>query len=709
MITQEEIVRRQQLFDKGYWEIPDNIDCTGFDFNWRPDPWDRPYIHQFGTQWQKTGGPKFIVPNNEGVKYHSFQRVTRLPDLNDRGWRPLIANATFDFSWHPDETEPPFIYVFGNQWYDVDTMPTYQYRVKGATQKKYMYDVMAKLVPDMSKWDNTENIDSSFDYSWIPHPHEPSFIWEFGTQYQSNGGPRYISDNATYVKETNVQVAKRINGEQNRAWRVLVDNVQFDYNWHPDKNDPPYIYVFGNQHYGPDKMPTVLYRVKGATQKKYVYDIKATLLPNKSKWIIPDDIDDSNFDYSWVPDPYEPPFTYQFGTQWQRTGGPKYVVKENTDIKYIDTQKVIKKPNLRNWRVIEHIVDFDYSWHPDETENYSYVFGNQYFDPEIMPTIIYKNKTSTEIKYSKELVPKLDIRVINYTDSIFDSIKENNFDTAYAYFTKNNSIDYSVLNGSPDTLHLLGENVLAPKNIKNKIYDKLTDYHKIVNHNIKIDTKPLDIVFFSNGESCAEENYNHLLEITKNLPNKVIRIDGVKGRVASQHAAANSSNTDWYFLINAKLWVNNDFDFTWQPDIYKSRRHYIFTAYNPVNGLKYGHQAIVANNKFLTLNTNVRGLDFTMDSPTEVVNIDSGISRFNTSEWDTYRTAFRECIKLRYYNDKQSLERLSTWLSTAKGDFAQYSLQGAKDAVDYFESVDGDLDKLKLSYDWAWIKERFTK
>ena len=33
-----------------------------------------------------------------------------------------------------------------------------------------------------------------------------------------------------------------------------------------------------------------------------------------------------------------------------------------------------------------------------------------------------------------------------------------------------------------------------------------------------------------------------------------------------------------------------------------------------MNGLEYGHQAIVANNKKLTLSTVVRGLDFTMDS-----------------------------------------------------------------------------------------------
>ena len=60
--------KRYELFKRGYWEVPEGLNTSNFDFNWRPDPYDRPYIHQFGTQWQKTGGPRFVVPENEGVK-----------------------------------------------------------------------------------------------------------------------------------------------------------------------------------------------------------------------------------------------------------------------------------------------------------------------------------------------------------------------------------------------------------------------------------------------------------------------------------------------------------------------------------------------------------------------------------------------------------------------------------------------------------------
>ena len=161
MITEQEVQRRVNLWGQGYWDIPEKLDTSNFDFSWRPSPYDRPYIHQFGTQHQKTGGPRFVIPENEGIKYQTHQRAVKLPDSESRCWRPLVANATIDYSWHPDDTEPPFIYVFGNQWYDVDTMPTFQYRVKGATQKKYMYDMTATLLPDMERWVTPDEVDET--------------------------------------------------------------------------------------------------------------------------------------------------------------------------------------------------------------------------------------------------------------------------------------------------------------------------------------------------------------------------------------------------------------------------------------------------------------------------------------------------------------------------------------------------------------------
>jgi len=717
MINIEDLARREELFRQGYWEIPDGLDTSNFDFNWRPDPYDRPYIHQFGTQWQKTGGPRFVIPENEGIKYQSHQHCIRLSNRESREWRPLRHNCVIDWSWHPDDTDPPYIYVFGNQWYDSVTMPTIQFRVRGATEKKYVTDVRATLLPSKTNWETPDDIADDFDYSWVPSPHEPvGFDYQFGTQHQKTGGPKYVTENSHTTKYCDVLKATKLPNENNRCWRPLVSNATIDYSWHPDDNDPPYIYVFGNQWYDSETMPTIQYRVKGATEKKYVTDVRATLDACMDNWISPDYITD--FDYSWVPHPYDPPgLNYQFGTQWQKTGGPLYVIPNATTVKYCDIQRATKLPNKddRAWRSEITNATIDYSWHPDDTEKpYIYVFGNQYYDSETMPTIYFHTKGATEKKFVNYISATLNnvenlIDTIEYTDSIFNKLIEHRFTKPFVHIKRSGNTNPSdIVKTGSALVHVIDNlEVVASENSIKYLYDKLEDCSLIKYHSR--DNKPelLDIVFFSNNESCAEDNYNHLLSL--NLPNRIVRVDGVQGRIASQQAAANSSNTEWYFLINAKLKVNKDFDFNWQPDRLKSRRHYIFKSTNPVNNLEYGHMAMVANNKTLTLNTKGYGLDFTMDSPTEVVDINSGVAVYNSSEWDTWRTAFREVIKLCYAKDSESKKRLETWSTVAEGSFAQDSIQGAKDAIDYYQSVNGDFEKLKLSYDWAWLREKYYK
>jgi hypothetical protein len=456
-------------------------------------------------------------------------------------------------------------------------------------------------------------------------------------------------------------------------------------------------------------MPTLEYRMPGATQKKYIDDMKAVLLPNKSMWSIPEDIED-DFDYSWEPHPIEPPLKWQFGTQWQKTGGPRFNASNAYDIKYSDLFKATKKPNIRDWRLIEPIDKdtFDFSWHPDETEeNFNHIVGTKFHTPEIMPALMYRgHKDARSNKYNNEIQADLKIDKIVYEDSIFDACMENKFTTAYAHFIKGtNNYSHDLIKCDNISVHLFPSEAIIPRAAVTFFYDKITDYDYVIEHKFEETVTPLDIIFFSNGEACADDNYNHLLSL--NLPNRIVRIDKVKGRVASQHAAANASNTPWYFLVNAKLKVRDDFDFNWQPNIYKSRRHYIFRATNPVNGLVYGHQAIVANNKKLTLNTVVRGLDFTMDSPTEVVDINSGTSMYNSSPYDTWRTAFREMIKLCCNTDQDSIDRSSAWLNKGDGDFGEYSKMGARDAVNYYNSVDGNMEKLMLSYDWEWLYQYY--
>jgi hypothetical protein len=116
---------------------------------------------------------------------------------------------------------------------------------------------------------------------------------------------------------------------------------------------------------------------------------------------------------------------------------------------------------------------------------------------------------------------------------------------------------------------------------------------------------------------------------------------------------------------------------------------------------------MIAYNKKLTLANEGKGLDFTLDDPHETVEILSGTATFNTDPYSTWRTAFREVIKLQSDYTDVAEQRLNTWLTVAEGEFAESCLQGAKDALEYYDNVMGDIEELKKSYEWAWLKDYY--
>jgi hypothetical protein len=135
-------------------------------------------------------------------------------------------------------------------------------------------------------------------------------------------------------------------------------------------------------------------------------------------------------------------------------------------------------------------------------------------------------------------------------------------------------------------------------------------------------------------------------------------------------------------------------------------KHYIFHAGNPVNGLVYGHQAMIAYNKKLVLANSGHGLDFTLDSAHEVVPILSGDAMYYEDPWTCWRTAFREALKLRAsLPDVENEYRLKAWLKEYSGTIANgpWSHKGAQDAMDFYDSVNGDFEELRKSYDWEWL------
>ena len=243
-----------------------------------------------------------------------------------------------------------------------------------------------------------------------------------------------------------------------------------------------------------------------------------------------------------------------------------------------------------------------------------------------------------------------------------------------------------------------------PKVAVSSIKTQLYDYPNIDKTKVMLKSSPLDIVFISNGENEAEYLFNRLHGcITDLQPNRLVRVENVKGRVAAYQAAARASTTPWFFAVFGKLEVDLQFPWDWQPDRMQQAKHYIFHARNTINDLEYGHQGMIAYNRRLVLENTGQGLDFTLDQPHEVVPLLSGEAMYYDSPWIAWRTAFREALKLRAsLPDVENEYRLNQWLTVDHGA-GHWSSKGAADAVEYYNEVEGDFNALKKSYEWTWL------
>lgn len=353
-------------------------------------------------------------------------------------------------------------------------------------------------------------------------------------------------------------------------------------------------------------------------------------------------------------------------------------------------------------------------WHSDHEK-----FGDTFL---INVAEFEKQKDIPLLEWYKEVnwhypgVPRIKVPVVTYiTDDLVDVVQATQFDTPYILFKRDIDSDVAFApilwkDRAVHTFNRANSVSLVPREISAHLKSQIYDYPYVMKEkDWFLGDKLLDIIYISNGEPDADKWFNHLQRVCGNRAKRVMNVDG---RAEAYKAAARLSETDWFFTVFAKLEANPKFDWTWQPDYLQEPKHYIFNSRNPVNGLEYGHMGIIAYNKHLVLDTHESGLDFTLSKPHAVVPVLSATAHYNTTPELTWRTAFREVIKLKDDVIKsgsiESQHRLDIWLSEATGKHANWSLLGAQDAVMYYEDVNGEYDKLMLSFEWAWLKEYYA-
>jgi len=217
----------------------------------------------------------------------------------------------------------------------------------------------------------------------------------------------------------------------------------------------------------------------------------------------------------------------------------------------------------------------------------------------------------------------------------------------------------------------------------------------------------IPVYFLYTNEANMNENWNR-------LQSKVPESTAVAsiGTIFESHKhIADMCTSDRFYVVDADCWIVDKFNFQTKVDL-TPRSVAVFRAKNPINGLVYGHGGIKLFSKdcFSAERLDKPDMTTTLADAYIKVNVLASEHRFNYSPYATWRTAFREAVKLgsginKNNNDQESLDRLNMWLNAGiEAKYGDFCIQGARQGEEYLKSADADLT---LVNDFKWLRNRF--
>jgi hypothetical protein len=158
--------------------------------------------------------------------------------------------------------------------------------------------------------------------------------------------------------------------------------------------------------------------------------------------------------------------------------------------------------------------------------------------------------------------------------------------------------------------------------------------------------------------------------------------------------------------VTGKNLVMDSSVYHYLPEMLEPNTHTIFNAINNANYLCYGHMGIGCYSRKAVEQTPKNfGLDFTMYSKVKSSPIVGSVAFFAETPYEAWRTAFREAVKLTVSTDKNSVERLRTWLTVAHGPNAAWVIQGAQEGHNFAKTR--TLKDLMVTEDWNWLSNQY--
>lgn len=221
----------------------------------------------------------------------------------------------------------------------------------------------------------------------------------------------------------------------------------------------------------------------------------------------------------------------------------------------------------------------------------------------------------------------------------------------------------------------------------------------------------MDIFFISYNESNCEENWLRLLSFHGDSK----RIHGIQG-IDKAHMACNDlSTTEYFWTVDGDNWLTKPLDFI----LDRSKDLYLFRSVDPIYETPTLLGGVKLWRKNSIINSSMNKGDFSLNATSNKTVIDEefSITKYNTSPYDAWKTAFRHCVKLTSQilksrpNAKNLNFYIDQWRKTEKFDNGEnnalWCYRGFNDALEY-TGTDKSFEELNLINSYQWL-EHFYK
>jgi hypothetical protein len=223
----------------------------------------------------------------------------------------------------------------------------------------------------------------------------------------------------------------------------------------------------------------------------------------------------------------------------------------------------------------------------------------------------------------------------------------------------------------------------------------------------------LDVVFISYNEPNAEANWQKVLAKAPDAK----RVNGVKGIVAAHKKAAEIVTTDMFYVVDGDAELADYWDFKFQPNLFDRDCVHVWRSINPVNDLKYGYGGVKLFPTKLVISANPNNTDMTtsLSDKFKLMPKISNTTAFNSDEFSTWRSSFRECAKLagkvlKRQQVRETEKRLDIWCTLGKDKpFGKYAIAGAIAGRKFGEENQGNDRALQKVNDYDWLKSKFNE